>query len=362
MTTDRYKQALQSNNVAAFLAVVRAGEGTAGPDGYRTLFGGGLFDSFADHPRQAFKSKWGWTSAAGAYQFMVAIPGKTKVDTWTECVKALNLPDFSPESQDLAAVFLIDRRKALDDVLAGRVEAAIARCADEWASLPGSRYGQPTRSLKQALKTYAEHGGVRNTDTNIGQAEWPFPEHESTPQPEKPMAPFIAAAIPALLQAAPDLIRIFGSSDNSERNAKAAELVANLATTSTGTANVQQAVEVIQAEPAKAQAFREAVQANWFEVHTATEKSVAAARDADVAFVSSGAKPSQSPAFLVSGAFYALVLLMMVDFLFVNPAAYAGQREQIITGVMGLLILIGGYWLGSSAGSSRKTEMMGEKP
>ena len=39
------------------------------------------------------------------------------------------------------------------------------------------------------------------------------------------MAPFIAAALPALVQAIPELIRSFGKGEVTERNAKAAEAV-----------------------------------------------------------------------------------------------------------------------------------------
>ena len=44
---------------------------------------------------------------------------------------------------------------------AGRIEAAIAKCNREWASLPGSPYGQPTRTMAQALATYDAAGGMR---------------------------------------------------------------------------------------------------------------------------------------------------------------------------------------------------------
>ena len=152
----RLAAALADPNLQAFLRVIRAGEGTADDDGYRRHFGGELFESFADHPRRAITKgmagKSYTSTAAGAYQFLQG--------TWDECASSMGLGDFSPASQDLAAVYLIDRRGALADVLAGRIEAAIARCAKEWASLPGSPYGQPTRSLAQALATYAEWGGV----------------------------------------------------------------------------------------------------------------------------------------------------------------------------------------------------------
>ena len=95
-----------SANLRAFLYMIRHCEGTAGENGYRTQFGGGLFDSFADHPRQAITRTLGGkpitSTAAGAYQFLAR--------TWDECAKALGLPDFSPASQDAAATFLINQR------------------------------------------------------------------------------------------------------------------------------------------------------------------------------------------------------------------------------------------------------------
>lgn len=141
-----------SRNLRAFLEVIRAGEGTADVEGYRRHFGGRLFHSYVDHPRVAV-SAGAWTStAAGAYQFLAR--------TWDECRAALALPDFSPRSQDLAAVFLIRRRGALTDALAGQLDRAIAKCAREWASLPGSPYGQPKRTLAQATQTYLAAGGA----------------------------------------------------------------------------------------------------------------------------------------------------------------------------------------------------------
>src|SRR5690606_18849821 len=134
--------ALLSTNLRAFLAVIRAGEGTSDADGYRRHYGGRLFDGYADHPRVAIKAGRWTSTAAGAYQFLSR--------TWDEAAKALALPDFSPASQDLAAVFLIRRRGALVAAMQGRLDEAIAGCAKEWASLPGSPYGQPTRTLAQA--------------------------------------------------------------------------------------------------------------------------------------------------------------------------------------------------------------------
>jgi lysozyme len=159
-----------ARNLAAFLLTIRQAEGTAGPDGYRTMFGGRLFDSYADHPRVAhrFTNKAGqtlWTSAAGAYQFMAKspIPGSdktTQVNTWDRIAARLRLPDFSPASQDAAAIELVSEAGALGDVEAGRFDQAVSKVRRIWASLPGAGYAQPERSLESLRLAFLNAGGT----------------------------------------------------------------------------------------------------------------------------------------------------------------------------------------------------------
>ena len=142
---------LANPNVQGILRVIRRGEGTADEAGYRRIFGGRLFESFADHPRITVTSGRYTSTAAGAYQFLAS--------TWDETKRVMGLPDFSPRSQDLAALGRIVARGALDDVKAGRLESALKKISREWASLPGSPYGQPTISLDTARTVYAAAGG-----------------------------------------------------------------------------------------------------------------------------------------------------------------------------------------------------------
>ncbi|HJV86916.1 MAG TPA: glycoside hydrolase family 104 protein [Noviherbaspirillum sp.] len=142
---------LTNPNVQAILRVIRTGEGTTDDQGYRRIFGGQLFSSYADHPRVSV-TKGGYTStAAGAYQMLAS--------TWDETRKMMGLTDFSPASQDAAAVGRIAARGALDDVLAGRFDTAIKKINREWASLPGSPYGQPVMTWDKARAVYASAGG-----------------------------------------------------------------------------------------------------------------------------------------------------------------------------------------------------------
>lgn len=142
---------LADGNVRAMLRVIRAGEGTSGDNGYRKLFGGRLFEGFADHPRTVVTAGGYTSSAAGAYQFLAS--------TWDETARVMGLRDFSPASQDRAAVGRIAARGALADVMAGRLSVALRKCSREWASLPGSPYGQPVMSADRAAAVFASAGG-----------------------------------------------------------------------------------------------------------------------------------------------------------------------------------------------------------
>ena len=174
--------ALQHPNMQAFLWMLRYGEGTQGSEGYKTLFGGELFSSMADHPNIRVKRKLrnGGTlesTAAGAYQHLAR--------TWDANQLLYGFADFSPHNQDLSAVALITGRGALTDVLAGRLEEAIMKCNREWASLPGSPYGQPTVTLADCRREFAE--GLGMTETALGTTL--AAARVAAPQPTPKMVP-----------------------------------------------------------------------------------------------------------------------------------------------------------------------------
>lgn len=143
---------LGNANVKALLRVIREGEGTADVAGYRRIFGGQLFTSFDDHPRILVNKSGYKSTAAGAYQMLAS--------TWDETRKLMGLTDFSPASQDAAAVGRIAARGALPDVIAGRFDIAMKKIAKEWASMPYSPYGQPVISIERARQIYASAGGA----------------------------------------------------------------------------------------------------------------------------------------------------------------------------------------------------------
>lgn len=149
-----------ASNIAAFLAALRASEGTdREPDPYRVVMGYGVtLQDLSDHPY--FTGEWAgaafgegqWSTAAGAYQFVRR--------TWASLRDKLQLQDFGPASQDAAAIELIREKGALEDVKAGRFSEAVTKVRRIWASLPGAGYGQGERSIAWLQQVYSINGGA----------------------------------------------------------------------------------------------------------------------------------------------------------------------------------------------------------
>jgi len=156
-------------NVKAFLFTIRASEHRYPNDvtndaAYHIFYGGRRFYDMSEHPVitgemkpivlpnhvcAAVKLNPGCVStAAGAYQLIMP--------TWTRLRNKLQLMDFSPASQDMAAVQLLDDIGALKLVQAGDVEAALAKASKVWSSLPGSSAQQNPRTLQYALDRFSE--------------------------------------------------------------------------------------------------------------------------------------------------------------------------------------------------------------
>ena len=150
---------MELSNLSAFLDMLAWSEGTDNGKqitknrGYDVVVGGGLFADYSDHPRilvdlPKLKIK---SSAAGRFQILARYFDHYK--------KQLSLPDFSPESQDKIAVQLIRECKALDDIEAGRIKAAIYKCRSRWASLPSAGYGQHEQTVDRLVEAYTKAGG-----------------------------------------------------------------------------------------------------------------------------------------------------------------------------------------------------------
>lgn len=147
------------SNLDAFLSMIAHSEGTAdlGDRGYNVIVGSRpgrtiLFRSYKDHPRVLVQLSSALNStAAGRYQIL-----ERYFDAYRDQLK---LPDFSPASQDAIAIQMIRERGAIPDIEAGRFDAAVARCSNLWASLPGAQYGQHTNQIADLRAAYQAAGG-----------------------------------------------------------------------------------------------------------------------------------------------------------------------------------------------------------
>lgn len=143
-------------NIIAFLDMLSWSEGTRdlGDDGYNVIVGGGLFASYADHPRQSIelprlKIR---STAAGRYQLLSRYFDAYRTQ--------LGLHDFSPVSQDMIAIQQIKECRAYSLIIAGQITEAVSRCSRIWASLPGAGYGQREHPLADLIRMYVKFGGI----------------------------------------------------------------------------------------------------------------------------------------------------------------------------------------------------------
>lgn len=355
--------ASSSLHMRAFLWALRYGEGTQGENGFRTMFGGGTFDGFADHPRKVItrtvKGKSYSSTAAGAWQFLTR--------TWDGLVGQYGFEDFSPAMQELAAIALIRGRGALEDVLSGRVEDAVRKCGREWASLPGSPYGQPVVTMAEFMREYAE--GLAQSSPTPPPPPPPTEPVSPPPSPlttlkEKIVNPFILAVLPSLIDLVPKLGKLFGSgSQVSDRNIKAAEAVAQMAKEAIGARNEQELLDMVKNDPEAAAAVKGAIEQSWFKLEEVGGGVEAARASGERYSLPGGPDFRRNPAFWISLLFLLMPILILVDMLFFNPSSYdVSLRTQIITAVLALLSIVGAFWLGTNFTTTQTQKREPEAP
>lgn len=142
----------ENPNVKAFLTMIKKAEhGTDSNEVYYTLFGGGKFRDTSKHPNVCVKFRDTCSTASGAYQILYT--------TYLELAAELNLWDFSEETQDLMAIRILLKKRALIDIEQGRVQDAINKVKKVWASFPGAGYGQPEKDMITLITYYTAAGG-----------------------------------------------------------------------------------------------------------------------------------------------------------------------------------------------------------
>jgi muramidase (phage lysozyme) len=152
-----------SPNLKAFLDTIAWSE--IGPkllavsdNGYNVLCGSTaqkpqLFSPYDYHPCKSMylPTLNLWSTAAGRYQLLCRYYKPYK--------DLLDLPDFSPASQDAIAIQQIKEQHGLEPIEAGDFATAIERVHNIWASLPGAGYNQHENRLAALQEAYEYAGG-----------------------------------------------------------------------------------------------------------------------------------------------------------------------------------------------------------
>lgn len=179
---------------------------------------------------------------------------------------------------------------------------------------------------------------------------WPF----NNPPSEVRMAfPLLPTLLAAAAQAIPDLIRLGGDGERSERNAQLAERVMPIIVQATGATNAQDAVERIQSDPAARDAAQRAIREHWFELQ---EIGGGIEKAREHAAKLQGDKPAwMNPALWVSGALLPIPYVIMFAVIF-GSGHSKDVQIMVIQAAIGVLMSVGAFWLGSTFGSQRKDE------
>lgn len=363
MTLTDLRRALGHPNVAAFLRVIREGETNQSDDAYRMMFGGGLFDVAGgwQHPNVVNRAAGLSSTAAGAYQFLHR--------TWDGLTRQYPFPDFAPKCQDMGAVALIAGRGALQDVLDGRLSAAIAKCNREWASLPGSPYGQPVLSMARCRAVYAQYGG-----TEAGAADIPgkVAISEAPNQPtEKRMDPLSLVSL--LTGVFSPIIRAKAQKAlGGEVGGQLADNLLAVTQQVTGKADPLEAVAVARQQPEMVAKVEQAA-ADWLaQMGPVLDKVAAleaAAWAAEELSRDAAAKRGQqmaevgvlrSPQFWIAA--FILANVTGVVFTVLYRDTFSSDMQSFVIGAIvgGALTAVISYFFGSSRGSAAKDIVIGE--
>jgi len=282
----------------------------------------------------------------------------TGYDNYLACSRALLRDDSltkNPsmlERADLAcrsAGWYWDSRRLNDYADAGQFETITRK-------INGGLNGQSDR-----LAHYQRALSVLQGGDSASTESAPFPEQQPT-QGQTAVAPFIAPAIPYLINAAPALIRIFGEKgENTEKYAKAAETAVEIAKAVTERPTAEGAVAAMQADPELASTYAKAVAAQWYELAgEAGGGGIAGARQADQAAMQQG-KPWMSPALWVAVLILPLVYLVVAAVMF-GEGWTNDIRAMVVSSIISLVLgSITGFFLGTSYGSQQKTAMLSDR-
>lgn len=145
---------LDDPRVQAFLDTLASRESSGR---YNVINGGQRFEDYAQHPDIKGRD----SKAAGAYQF---IP-----KTWANMARDLDLRDFSPASQDMAALHLlrttdlhgVKDTNAIARLQRGDIEGAILAAGNQWDAFPKRANGESMTNHVRPLQPIVDQYNKR---------------------------------------------------------------------------------------------------------------------------------------------------------------------------------------------------------
>lgn len=284
---------------------------------------------FEDFPEALEEPRWAAWSAA---------------DWWS----AHGCNGFADVGKVVAIGRLINRGNAASTKPANGEDDRLARWERAKAAL--AHVDAPDTSAEPVEKpATAEH-----VDT-----EWDLNNPAPAPQPKgKSMDPFTITAVVELAKMIPRLGSLFATSEQAQKNVAAASVVVDAVVGAVGASNAQEAIKIVASDPAARDTATRAVEGVWFQITEAGGGGIAGARQASAAYLQPGAAGFWlNPSFWISMILIAMPMMLLVDVLFVHPESYVGElRTQIVTGVLMVIGMVGGYWIGTSISSARKDE------
>lgn len=169
------------------------------------------------------------------------------------------------------------------------------------------------------------------------------------------MAPFLLAALPALFDAVPKLVKSFTDDGVTvpQRNQQAIQIAVDVAKQALNVQTEQQLAEAVKADPQAAAAVRAAIDASWATITDAG--GIPEARAADAAFVARGEPVWRSPSLIISLALLPLVYMLVGAVVGLFGAPFSDDvRSAIANGVIGLILGgLTGYYFGQTTTRNR---------
>lgn len=286
-----------------------------------------------------------------------ALLGPGAVPDFAELPQALEAPQWAAMSA--AEYWASHRCNELAD--AGDFEAVTR-------AINGGLNGYAARQTRHLKALAALNASATVAPIDAGQPAESPPSRAPEPAPKTtqtthrdttmPLPALVLALLPSLIQQIPKLAGLFtGDNKVAERNVAAAQSVLEIVQDATGTANAQDAVETIQADPAARARATQAIEANWLALSEAGGDGIAGARKADAETAARGGRQLfASPSFIIGVLLLPLVYLIVLSLIGVvgNVEWSADVRAGMANAIIGVILgALAGYYFGQTTSRNR---------